>query len=284
MSHLHEHNRGIVKLVTVPGEEKFASAGLDGYVRLWDIGTFEKTTNLVNRAHKRYAPHGADDQQLTGLATLPELFATGSESGGISVNSWETGQPVAARRQLDVEETGPAMELAFQETDSGGPVLVYGTSYGDIVGWDLRMREDAFRLQNDIKEGIQTALALSPDQSWCVRGTSSGYLTCWDMRFRLPIVKCCHPSEARIRQLLVVASHTASHSAGPYVLASVQGNNEVGLWNMESQFRQLALWASAAPLLSKDRPSLSSVTSMHAIRSPGGLNAVVTAGTDMRIR
>ena len=59
------------------------------------------------------------------------------------------------------------MELAFQETDSGGPVLVYG---------DLRMREDAFRLQNDIKEGIQTALALSPDQSWCVRGTSSGYL------------------------------------------------------------------------------------------------------------
>ena len=52
--------------------------------------------------------------------------------------SWETGQAVSARRQLDVDESGPAMELAFQETDSGGPVLVYGTSYGDIVGWDLR--------------------------------------------------------------------------------------------------------------------------------------------------
>ena len=45
---------------------------------------------------------------------------------------------MAGRRQLDVDETGPAMELAFQETDSGGPVLVYGTSYGDIVGLDLR--------------------------------------------------------------------------------------------------------------------------------------------------
>ena len=32
------------------------------------------------------------------------------------------------------------------------------------------------------------------------------------------------------------------------------------------------------------QPSSSSVTSMHAIRSPSGLNAVVTAGTDMRIR
>lgn len=69
--------------------------------------------------------------------------------------------------------------------------------------------------------------------------------TCWDMRFRLPIVNCCHPSESRIRQLVA--------QPGPYVLASVQGNNEVGLWNMESQFRQLALWASAAPILSKDR-------------------------------
>ena len=28
--------------------------------------------------------------------------------------SWETGQPVAARRHLDVDETGPAMELVFQ--------------------------------------------------------------------------------------------------------------------------------------------------------------------------
>ena len=34
MSHLHEHDKGIVKLVTVPGEEKFASAGLDGFVRV----------------------------------------------------------------------------------------------------------------------------------------------------------------------------------------------------------------------------------------------------------
>ena len=71
----------------------------------------------------------------------------------LSFFSWETGQPVAARRQLDADETGPAMELVFQETDSGGPVLVYGTSYGDIVGWDLRMKGDAFRLDNDIKEG-----------------------------------------------------------------------------------------------------------------------------------
>ena len=77
------------------------------------------------------------------------MFTThATHTSPLSCFSWETGQPVAARRQLDVDETGPAMELVFQETDCGGPVLVYGTSYGDIVGWDLRMNPnqgDAFR-------------------------------------------------------------------------------------------------------------------------------------------
>ena len=52
----------------------------------------------------------------------------------------------------------------------------------------------AFRLELDLQQGVQTATAVSPDQCWAVSGTSSGYLTCWDLRFRLPIVKCKHPS------------------------------------------------------------------------------------------
>ena len=53
--------------------------------------------------------------------------------------------------------------------------------------------------------------------------------------FKIP-VKCTHPAESRIRQLAIPGSGE--------VLAAVQGNNEVGLWNLESQFRQLVLWAS----------------------------------------
>jgi phosphoinositide-3-kinase regulatory subunit 4 len=92
--------------------------------------------------------------------------------------------------------------------------------------------------------GLQTAFAISPEQSWAVSGTSSGHLSCWDLRFQLPVVACSHPAEARIRQLLV------QPGAASTVMAAVHGNNEVGFWNMESQFRQLVLWASPAPLLS----------------------------------
>ena len=65
--------------------------------------------------------------------------------------------------------------------------------------------------------GLQTALRISPDQSWSVSGTSSGKLICWDLRFHLPVVKFYHPSEARIRDLAIKAGNNTSQ-----VLVAVQ--------------------------------------------------------------
>ena len=96
-----------------------------------------------------------------------------------------------------------------------------------------------------MQEGVQTASAISADQCWAVSGTSSGYLTCWDLRFMLPTVKCKHPSESRVRDLVIPSQNYSASS----VWASVQGHNEVGLWNFESQYRQQVLWASPSPPL-----------------------------------
>ena len=51
----------------------------------------------------------------------------------------------------------------------------------------MRSNSQSFRLEHDLLEGIQTAMAISPDQNWLVSGTSSGVITCWDLRFQLPI-------------------------------------------------------------------------------------------------
>merc|ERR1712223_956660 len=157
----------------------------------------------------------------------------------------------------------------------GYPLIVYATAFGSIVGLDHRSNKPAFRLENDLLEGLQTSISMSPDQSWLVNGTSSGNLTCWDLRFQLPIVKCTHPAESRIRQLTIPGSGE--------VLASVQGNNEVGLWNMESQFRQLVLWASSSPLLSTNQSNSQSVTAMQSVHNHE-MNVLITAGPDNRIR
>lgn len=66
------------------------------------------------------------------------------------------------------------------------------------------------------------------------------------------------------------------------------GNNEVGLWNLESRYRQKVLWASSSPTLSTTQSSSNSVSAIHAIQtvnSQGYVSTnVLTAGTDMRIR
>ena len=67
------------------------------------------------------------------------------------------------------------------------------------------------------------------------------------------------------------------------VLASVQGNNEVGLWNMESQFRQLVLWASSSPLLSTNQSNSQSVTAMQSIQNHE-MNVLITGSYLINIK
>jgi hypothetical protein len=81
------------------------------------------------------------------------------------------------------------MELLFQETDSGSPVLVYGTSYGDIVGWDLRMKGDAFKLENDIKQGKTRQFRERE------RSSSTQFLS----RFRASDISCALPRSVLVR-------------------------------------------------------------------------------------
>ncbi|KAG9476081.1 hypothetical protein GDO78_002911, partial [Eleutherodactylus coqui] len=86
--------------------------------------------------------------------------------------------------------------------------------------------------------------------SFVLSGTSSGTMACWDMRFQLPISSHTHPARARIRRLLMhpLSMHTMYQS---WVIAAVQGNNEVSMWDMETGDRRFTLWASNAPPLSE---------------------------------
>ncbi|PIO34569.1 hypothetical protein AB205_0109550, partial [Aquarana catesbeiana] len=107
-------------------------------------------------------------------------------------------------------------------------------------------------------------------------------MACWDMRFQLPISSHTHPARARIRRLLMhpLSMHTMYQS---WVIAAVQGNNEVSMWDMETGDRRFTLWASNAPPLSEMQPSPHSVHGIYC--SPADGNPILlTAGSDMKIR
>lgn len=60
---------------------------------------------------------------------------------------------VIQTKQLDLQEDGCAVDISY--LDSGSQmVLVYTTVYGSLIGWDLRSPKYAWKVKNDIKQGV----------------------------------------------------------------------------------------------------------------------------------
>ena len=60
-----------------------------------------------------------------------------------------------------MDEDGPAIDLQFSDTGNSSPLLIYATSFGNIVGWDLRQPFNQLKLKNN--EKITPAFKLEND-------------------------------------------------------------------------------------------------------------------------
>lgn len=176
---------------------------------------------------------------------------------------------------ITLQEEGCAVDLHYLDSGSQS-VLVYASLYGSLVAWDLRCPGTAWRLENDLKNGVITSFCVNNYQQWLTLGTSSGFHTCWDLRFQLPITSIKYPTATRVRKVI-------THPTEPsWIISAVQGNNEISMWNLETGFRQMVFWASTAPPLSRSQNG-HSVCAMHSgcVDDSGFLLA---GGTDMRLR
>ncbi|KAI4461743.1 phosphoinositide 3-kinase regulatory subunit 4 [Holotrichia oblita] len=278
VAHLHEHKAPITKLCHLPKTSFFASASIDGFVRIWDCSKMEGK-NIANRSKQSYRIPG--NISVAGLAVCEnaQSLSAAVNDGSILVlrmDPTSSRMTLVQTRQLNVDQDGCAVDVQY--LDSGPQsVLVYATLYGTLVGWDMRAPGEAWRLENGLKHGIITSFCLDSHQSWLTLGTSSGHHIAWDLRFQLPIASIVHPSGERIRKVI---SHPTKHS---WILSSIQGNNEISMWNLETGFREKVLWASRAPPLSK-----TDVTNHGVCAMQGGCidrnGFLLAGGTDQRIR
>ncbi|XP_075209888.1 vacuolar protein sorting 15 isoform X2 [Lycorma delicatula] len=278
VAHLHEHKGAVNRMLAIPETAGlFASCSSDGCIRLWDCAKMEGR-NIANRSRQVYNTHAGP---LTGftLCLNNQSIAAANDSGSIFLLRMETSSnkmSLLSSRQLDLQEEGTAVDIAYFNSGSNS-VLVYATMYGNLIGWDLRKPGDAFRLDNDLKQGVITAMCIDSRQCSLSLGTSSGYITCWDLRFQLPVATMAHPQSLRVRRLV-------THPTEPsWLISSVQGNNEIGMWNIESGSRQLVLWPSNAPPLSNTQLNDQSMFALYAAnvdRTP----FLLSGGTDHRVR
>uniref|UniRef100_A0A673B3I2 non-specific serine/threonine protein kinase n=1 Tax=Sphaeramia orbicularis TaxID=375764 RepID=A0A673B3I2_9TELE len=276
VAHLHEHKAAVNRIRVSDEHSIFATASNDGTVKVWDSQKMEGKTTTT-RSVLTYSRIGGHVKTLT-FCQGSHYLAVASDNGSIQLLAVEANKPPKSPKvqSLDLQEDGCAVDI--HHFNSGAQsVLAYATVNGSLVGWDLRSNSNAWTLRHDLRLGLITSFTVDMHQCWLCLGTSSGTMACWDMRFQLPISNHSHPARARIRRLLMHPLYQSS------VIAAVQGNNEVSMWDMETGDRKFTLWASTAPPLSEMQPSPHSVHGIYCSPADGN-PLLLTAGSDMRIR
>ncbi|XP_055523812.1 phosphoinositide 3-kinase regulatory subunit 4 [Wyeomyia smithii] len=288
VAHLHEHKAAVSRMTTLKQcGSLFASASIDGTVRLWDCNKLDGQQS-INRSRQSY--HANTPLHAIAACDAGQSLAIAGKDGALLLLKIDTNSSKMALQQArhldsnsrvdrvsgEPQDDGPVVEM--QPLDQGAQsVIVYATLYGALVGWDIRMPGHAWRLESDLRKGVITTFCVDPASSWLTVGTSSGRHICWDLRFRLPIAEIKHPHDSRIRR---VSHHPTEPS---WLVSASQGNNEVYVWNIETGHRQQAYWASPSPPLSNTNVSSHSVCALL----PGvvdGYGFLLTGGTDQRIR
>uniref|UniRef100_A0A3P8ZEU7 non-specific serine/threonine protein kinase n=1 Tax=Esox lucius TaxID=8010 RepID=A0A3P8ZEU7_ESOLU len=281
VAHLHEHKSAVNRIRVSDEHSIFATASNDGTVKVWDSQKMEGKTTTT-RSVLTYSRIGGHVKTLT-FCQGSHYLAAASDNGSIQLLAIEANKPPKSpkvnpfqTRFLDQKDDGCVVDI--HHFNSGAQsVLAYATVNGSLVGWDLRSNSNAWTLRHDLRLGLITSFTVDMYQCWLCLGTSNGTMACWDMRFQLPISNHSHPARARIRRLLMHPLYQSS------VIAAVQGNNEVSMWDMETGDRKFTLWASSAPPLSEMQPSPHSVHGIYCSPADGN-PLLLTAGSDMRIR
>jgi len=267
VAHLAEHKAGVTRLASIPDTTLLASTSTDGTLRIWDCAKMEGR-NMANKARQVYNRHTPLDSVAASCHS--HTLATAARDGSVTVFNIEK-QSMVASRNIDLDEEGSPIELVFCDLNTS-PLLFYSTAFGSIVGWDLRKPGNAVKFSQELKQGLTTAMCVAGEESWLAAGTSSGVVGVWDLRFKLQVASLIHPARARVRRLV-------GGSKPGQLLVSVQGNNEVGIWSVESGSRQQAVWASSAPPLAISHPSQHSVCCMTMAGA-----GLITGGTDCKVR
>ncbi|KAI7806826.1 phosphoinositide 3-kinase regulatory subunit 4 isoform X4 [Triplophysa rosa] len=281
VAHLHEHKAAVNRIRVSDEHSIFATCSNDGTVKIWDSQKMEGKTTTT-RSVLTYSRIGGFVKTLT-FCQGSHYLAVASDNGSIQLLAVEANKPPKSpkvqscqTRFLDLKDEGCVVDV--HHFNSGAQtVLAYATVNGFLVGWDLRSNSNAWTLRHDLRLGLITSFAVDMHQCWLCVGTSNGTMACWDMRFQLPISSHSHPARARIRRLLMHPLYQSS------VIAAVQGNNEVSMWDMETGDRKFTLWASSTPPLSEMQPSPHSVNGIYCSPADGN-PLLLTAGSDMRIR
>jgi hypothetical protein len=276
---LREHTQAVSRLAVSTDQRTFASASLDGTVRLWQTKSLDKVA--FPRSVATYAPHDSAALDLAAMEnsnSFVSCYKNGEVhvwradyvSSGKPLPSKEVAEKALIRRLVSNPQEGAALAVQHFHNDVAS-VVVYATQKGTLHGWDLRSAREAFTLTSRPEVGTANSLTVAPDRNWLCLGHSTGCISLFDIRFNTLTSLWRHSSCRPVHRLACCKAVKYNYNAGSTVpgLPSTEGaylfvaaeNNEAAVFGLPEGgecfkcFRSLSLdesKAAVAPLPSLD--------------------------------
>eukprot|EP01061_Rhynchopus_euleeides_P016067 TRINITY_DN27237_c0_g1_i1.p1 TRINITY_DN27237_c0_g1~~TRINITY_DN27237_c0_g1_i1.p1 ORF type:complete len:1311 (+),score=487.29 TRINITY_DN27237_c0_g1_i1:184-4116(+) len=289
-----EHSSTVTDIAVHDSLPIFLTSSTDTYVRLWDVRQLNKDSALVSPTGycDTTSQHGKASPVLSVavLTSSRDAAACGTAAGSFTIFCLQSGV-VLHGLSLAGGNSGAIGNLRRM---SRSDVVVAGTHSGYVCGVDCRMQSEAFCMQAAREHGPITSIAVGDEcgrECWVVSATMSGYITLWDLRFRMPI---------KTWKLNEPVNKLALNGPDPVVLVAT---SEVQRWSLKTLKQVAAFRPSTAKAPQGTVPSSPDEGGRygHAVKSvpactnerPNTIRALcgtrdsnwfVTGGTDRIIR
>ena len=287
----------------------FLTSSMDETVRLWNIESLDKHAALVSETcySDTTSQHGQQSSPVLSVSMLAETQGVcGTALGSLSFFCLNSGIILSGLNLAGMKLLFLFFKFYFSyettQTKTGGEssavstiqrlnsndTVIAGTHRGFISGVDTRMKTEAFTMRANQEHGPISSLVVGDEngsESWVVSSTLNGYITLWDLRFRLAV---------RTWNLGEPVYKLALNGPEPVILIAT---SEIQRWSLE-HLRHVASYRTAGherkPSVLTDLNPLESVASTSYVEKRGNSIRTIcgrrdatwfaTGGTDRKVR
>ncbi|GMM37980.1 ubiquitin-binding serine/threonine protein kinase [Saccharomycopsis crataegensis] len=238
VAHLLEHKGAINCLSASPDFSYFLSGSEDGYLKIWDSMRLERNVtsqSLLSINLKSPVKNICfiENRDCFAVSTKSSIrifrvsFSLGSRSNRNSSREHYKIKNLVQIRSYSFFKQGEfATSMGFANVDNV-PLLIVITSLSEIIGIDIRTMNIEFTLKNPLRYGSATTFCINKLSTWILVGTNKGYLTLWDLRFKLKLKSWRFNGGKSIKKLSS-AFNTSKHS----FFTLLSDNNGLSIYDM----------------------------------------------------
>uniref|UniRef100_T1KH83 non-specific serine/threonine protein kinase n=1 Tax=Tetranychus urticae TaxID=32264 RepID=T1KH83_TETUR len=283
LGQLHEHSKQVNRIAVIDPTTLFVTCSSDATLKVWDALKVEDRNCMINRSKQSFRLSD-ETEEFKAVTYLPgvESLVCYTNTNAVYVLQLDPSSSKMRLQHRMKDYCCEGTNLVLTDLCSISPnVFAISNTASQLIGCDLRQpptQSPAFSILAPLARGMVTCIDGNEYLLSC--GTSRGLIINYDLRFILEANSMFHSKDKkkskRVMRILITSNA---------IYSSVQGNNEVAVWNCGTGERMRSYWASDLPALCQENRdnALRSVNGMVVLNRAGN-ECLITGGTDFKIR